>query len=156
MQAKEFKYVNDYRTDEEGTGVYKTHFDYRGGVKLAPYIYDSELAAIACYRAYIDATGHWDGHDWAQANMNDYYELIDMVNATLLSENTIKGNNSIIRTPYSTFYKSESHRNAMLSTEYVYFGASNCYIATDYAEYGAHKCVYFDMFTDELSTPVNP
>lgn len=79
-----------------------------------------------------------------------------MVNATLLSENTIKGNNNIIRTPYSTFYKSEAHRNAMLSTEYAYFGASNCYIATDYAEYGAHKCVYFDMFTDELSTPVNP
>ena len=153
MQQTELKNINKYRAE----------------VGAAPLEFDSELAALACYRAYIDALEDWDAHDWIKApeNQDEAYGLWDLLKLDTWSENTVHGypsnkSYSFKRGPsvpwYINYRNSQSHYEAMIDTRFHYVGSANCYISDYEKENPNHPdavavYVQFDVFTGDLTTP---
>lgn len=153
MQQTELKNINKYRAE----------------VGAAPLEFDSELAALACYRAYIDALEDWDAHDWIDApeNQDEAYGLWDLLAMDAWGENTVHGYPSNKRYSfkqgpavpwYINYRNSQSHYEAMIDTKFHYVGSANCYISDYEKENPNHPnaaavYVQFDVFTGELTTP---
>lgn len=131
---------------------------YRAKAGLEPYVYDSELAAFANFRAWVNQDEALTGHEWVTSGENQ--DIIDLyfagTKAGRLSENLIETANLFPRQWYKTYATSESHYNAMVSSTYHYFGASNLYVDSVTYKTSSNRGVQFDIFTDTLSTAVNP
>ena len=118
-QQAEFDAVNAYRK-EKG---------------LKPYKYDSELAAWANYRGYLNAHDGWEAHDWAKENSveldSEGGRIINRntsIDGFHASENTVTSHGRRVDSdkvcaPY--YRKSESHYQAMISEKFEYIGCSN-------------------------------
>ena len=157
MQAVEFEKVNEYRAE----------------VGIKPLEFDSELAAIACYRGWVDISEGYGAHDWLTDEANDerVNAMIGLLDMSLLGENTVDcGVRSSTQHLHTTFYinyrYSPDHYEAMVNPKYKYFGCSHIYFGNnripeskrrDSSTYHLPMMrVEFDLFTDGLSTPVHP
>lgn len=144
------------------TFAQKVEFDavngYRAEKGLDPYVYDPELAAFANYRAWINQDKALVGHEWLQSGKNQ--DIMDLyfagVDTELLGENCLEMGTVLPKVWARSYATSKSHYDAMVSTKYVYYGASNLYVAD--VQYGVkdYRSVQFDVFTNSLSTAVNP
>ena len=156
-QAKEFEEVNEYRAE----------------VGVEPLKFDPELAAIACYRGWVDISEGYGAHDWLddEANQERANALMDLLHMPRLGENTVDcGVNNASQYIHNTFYinyrYSPDHYEAMINPDYKYFGCSHIYFGTnripesrrrDSGTYNRPMMrIEFDLFTDALSTPVHP
>ena len=45
--------------------------EYRAEIGIEPLTLDSEMCAMANYRAYVNAHDNWDGHEWMRANLDE-------------------------------------------------------------------------------------
>ena len=168
--GSEKKQLTTKLTDMQQTELRNIN-NYRAEVGVAPLEYDAELSALACYRAYIDALEDWDAHDWVQAdeNLDEAYEMVDMMMAESWTENTVHGYPSskeralelCAYTPWYINYRySEAHYKAMVDKKHYYVGCANCYIS-DYKKINPDhpdaKAVYvqFDVFVPALTTPTH-
>ena len=107
MQALELDAINRYR-EKAGS---------------SPVEFDQELAAIASYRAYINATEHIKAHDWLDISGNDVDQcnwIVTALNGTVsgsFSENNYEPRGGIQKMPRSVFAdayaSSDSHYEAM-------------------------------------------
>ncbi len=155
MQAVEFENVNKYRAE----------------VGVKPLKFDPELAAIACYRGWVDISEGYGAHDWLEdkANEERVNAMIKLLHMDLLGENTVDcGMNSSNQYVPSTFYinyrYSPDHYEAMINPKYKYFGSSHIYFGNNRIPESKRKGIYdrpmmsveFDLFTGSLSTPVHP
>ncbi len=105
---------------------------YRAEVGAKAYPFNSELAAFAAYRGYINAHDGYRHHDWFvdEANYDFLWSIVTRNNGNNLAENTwyntyaynVSGN-----TTYAEYRKSEKHYKQMISTRYDIFGSSNIY-----------------------------
>lgn len=119
----------------------------RLGIK--PLVYNPELTALAEFRAWVDAKEGWKAHDWLKApeNKGTIDKMYDIMETTMLSENTVKGGG--LSTNWYTCYKnSKLHYEAMINNQYMYLGISNPHT-------GPHegtRIVQFDMFLEKNAT----
>ena len=118
LQSSEFKSINKYRKD---AGVSALKFD-------------SEAAAFANYRAYVNAHDNYLAHDWMMANL-DYIKtvVIPALNAGAYCENeaeTYSANTTSDHQVHADCYRdSPSHYETMITPRFDAFGASNPYIS---------------------------
>lgn len=157
MQAEEFEKVNEYRAE----------------VDAAPLVFDSELAAVACYRGWVDISEGYGAHDWLkdEANEERANALLDLLHMNLLSENTVhsgvRDSTQYIHTTFYINYRySPDHYEAMINPNYKYFGCSHIYFGKNRipeSRLRSESCynkpmmrVEFDLFTGVLSTPEHP
>lgn len=123
LQAEELKGVNMYRKE---AGV-------------ADIAFDSELAAWANYRAYLNSHDGYKVHDWFRANDAVTDAVMDMYDARSLGENTVTVSCTKSRcsdhncnygdVEYDTYRTSKSHYEAMINAKNDLIGCSNCYKA---------------------------
>ena len=142
QQSHEYKYVNKYRDD----------------VDVQPVALDPESIAMANYRAWYDAEHNMYAHDWTsdQTTSTDVNDCLWRIKCNYLAENTVKWYSTNGKGSYKNFaisYSlSPSHYEAMVSSNYAYFGCSNPYWSNNpdnpFAKNGAtgYAC-QFDMFT---------
>lgn len=157
LQAEEFEKVNEYRAE----------------VGVEPLKFDPELAAVACYRGWVDISEGYGAHDWLndEANEDRVYELMDFLHTDRLSENTVDTGildetAHVQPTFYINYRYSPEHYEAMINPEYHYFGCSNIYSGNNRIPESRKRSgstyskpmmrIEFDLFTDVLSTPVHP
>lgn len=156
MQANEFEKVNEYRAE--------------AGINFLEF--DPELAAIACYRAWVNINEGYGAHDWIEKNKEKAGNLVNLLNANQLGENTVHSgvNNPdyprIHNSYYINYRYSSEHYEAMINPKYKYFGCSHTYFGNNRIPESRRRSestytkpmmtVEFDMFTDTLSTPIHP
>ncbi len=155
VQALEFEKVNEYRAE----------------AGIEPLEFDSELAAVACYRSWVDISEGYGGHDWLndEANGERADALMELLDMSLLGENTVDcGVKDSSQHVYTSFYinyrYSTEHYEAMIKSKYKYFGCSHIYFGNNRIPKSKRKGTYnqpmmrveFDIFTDGLSTPMHP
>ena len=157
LQAREFEKVNEYRAE----------------VGIDPLEFDSELAAIACYRGWVDISEGYGAHDWLidEENEERVNAMMEMLHMTRLGENTVdcgvNGSNQHIHTTFYINYRySTDHYEAMINPDYKYFGCSHIYFGNNRIPESRSRSgstynkpmmrVEFDLFTDDLTTPVHP
>ena len=124
--------------------------EYRAELGREPLVFDSELAAAANLRAYMNASSNMGGHDWANANTNDIYSWIRILGADTFSENTVTMRRAVYKgdTHVNDYANSDAHYEAMTDSRFDFTGISNTYT-------GSNLTSQFDVFTGELSTPTH-
>lgn len=149
IQERELKAVNKYRKE---VGSQEVEFD-------------SELAAFAGYRAYMDCTEGWDEHD-------GLYHLIDNdkmhsvfygpIGAHIYCENkhTVSGRNGWERTADQgkAYRNSESHYETMIDTDFNYVGCGNYYVSDQDYNWGGKydtNVITLDSYADTVDTAYN-
>lgn len=104
---------------------------YRENAGSDPVEFDSELAAFAAYRGYLNANDGWEAHDWVTdaKNYDNVITIIEMMASGdfSLQENTVTWTYKNAR--YSklcakSYYNSMSHREAMNNPENICIGIS--------------------------------
>lgn len=147
------------------TAVQKEEFDAinaeraRLGHQLLEF--DSELAAIANYRAWTNAYENWPAHEWAIQNNDALWDIIGLVHGDTLSENTT----SRFRTVYNGWYRgyavSKPHYEAMTNSRFNFTGNANVYACDNtLPEYTAKwssdtRYIHFDVFMGTLDTALH-
>ena len=145
VQTKELKGVNGWRKE----------------VNAGTVEFDSELAALANYRAYMDCTEGWLDHDGLEHMLDtrEFYKYMDMVDIDTYQEN--KDTNGCYAGNERTFdadvdYRnSPSHYETMVDPEYAYVGCSNFYVSdVDYDWSGKfdNNVITFDTYADTVTT----
>lgn len=124
--------------------------EYRAELGHEPLVFDSELAAAANLRAYMNASSNMGGHDWANANTDDIYSWIRILGADTFSENTVTMRCAVYKgaTHVEHYADSDAHYEAMTDSQFDFTGISNTYT-------GSNLTSQFDVFTGELSTPTH-
>ena len=103
---------------------------YRSDAGEEDYIADSELNAIANYRAYVNQVEGWVAHDWCREDKNHtkIQEWIQANGSASYAENEVEGtrvyDGKVCATKY---YNSPEHCETLLSKKYKYVGMSNTY-----------------------------
>ena len=142
LQELEFEYVNKYR---EEAGV-------------DPVELDPEFLAFANYRAWLDFTGDYTAHDWLKQNADDAYDYLAVMGSETLTENTVCGKCAYGGPCNGNYYlkyrRSPEHYEAMVSKYAAYFGCSNAYWGPD--DNGKYRSCQYDVYTEDLSTYMNP
>lgn len=135
VQAYELRQINESRRIKQ-TGV---------------ITFDSELAALADFRAWKDATDRFDAHDWLGTDEGkaESDRILDMFYTDYFSENTVKSNSSSTVNWFYWYNGSKTHREAMEAAKNKYIGISNPHLNKDW------KTVQFDMFMENLDTALN-
>lgn len=144
VQAREFEEIN---AERERLGV-------------EPLIFDSELAAFANYRCWINAAENYAAHDWAKQHNDVLWDVVATLNGNNIGENTISRFNRYFTGWYRSYARSEAHYNAMTSTKNGVVGNSNVYACDNtleqYSNYKSEtRWVHFDVFMDTVDTPLN-
>lgn len=108
---------------------------------------NSEICAIAGYRAYINAHDGYNAHDWAEENMDlltSYCRTAGLTRS--FSENTVTtyARNVMGKVEEPNYYASQSHYDAMVSPKYNYIGVSNMCNGESYSS-------QFDFFLDTMN-----
>ena len=151
LQAGEYKDINKYRADVDAQDVK----------------YDSELSALANYRAYINSKDNWDAHDWAIQRESDMRSLIIVISPGQYkyAENNVtggKGSDFLYGKLNSrSYFDSTEHYEAMVNTKYNYCGVSNWYIGKNnktntYKKSESYQTSQFDLYLNELHTALHP
>ena len=124
--------------------------EYRADLDREPLVFDSELAAAANLRAYMNASSNMGGHDWANANTDDIYSWIRILGADTFSENTVTIRHAVYKgaTHVEDYADSDKHYEAMTNSRFNFTGISNTYT-------GSNLTSQFDVFTGELNTPTH-
>lgn len=124
--------------------------EYRAELGHEPLVFDSELAAAANLRAYMNASSNMGGHDWANANTNDIYSWIRILGADTFGENTVTIRHAVYKgaTHVEDYAASDAHYEAMTNSRFDFTGISNTYT-------GSNLTSQFDVFTGELDTPTH-
>lgn len=124
--------------------------EYRADLDREPLVFDSELAAAANLRAYMNASSSMGGHDWANANTDDIYSWIRILGADTFSENTVTIRHAVYKgaTHVEDYADSDKHYEAMTNSRFNFTGISNTYT-------GSNLTSQFDVFTGELDTPTH-
>lgn len=145
VQAKELKGVNWFREEVDA-----------GTVE-----FDSEMAALANYRAYMDCTEGWDAHDGLD-HMMDTGELdgyMDTLGMGVYCEN--KDTNGCytgkehVFSAVSDYRASKGHYETMVDPDYAYVGCSNFYVSDkDYNWSGEldNNVITFDTYANVVTT----
>lgn len=133
--------------------------EYRAEVDVHDVVVDPEFLAFAGFRARQDFTGDYNAHEWMRSHVDEVYGYLDFMNADTLSENTVQGTCQAggpgrVYAYYLDYYNSPSHYAAMVSDDYFYFGCSNDYWGPD--GNGGYKRAQYDLYTEALSTYMNP
>ena len=130
--------------------------DYREEVGSQDIIFESELTALANYRAYVNVVEGYYAHDWLNVDNNeaiicDYADTIADWNN--FSENNLTNKHGKVHTgsTFASRYRySENHYAAMIDANYDYIGISNAY-------YSGHHGSQFDLFIGgDIHTPMFP
>ena len=137
---------------QEMNGINK----YRDEVDVNDVSTNAEFLALADYRAWVNYTNDkkyaqvGKGHDWANDNMDDLYDVMDYFGADVFGENTYHADNSagnISNMDYAKGYReSQKHYEAMVSSENKFAAPSNVY-ARWYEDGHVHYCQY-DLYLD--------
>ena len=152
VQSQELSMINKYRADVNAPDV----------------VLDSELSALANYRAYINSKENWYGHDWAIQKKSKLEALIYKIGPIdyQFGENNVttnagtyhlkKGGNVNAR----KYYKSPEHYECMVSTKYNYCGVSNDYIGTNhktntFKKDSLYEGSQFDIYLNKVNTALN-
>lgn len=124
--------------------------EYRAELGREPLVFDSELAAAANLRAYLNASLSMGAHGWANENINEIYSWIDILGADTFSENTVTVYHSVYKgqTRVEDYANSEAHYEAMTAARFNFTGVSNTYTGVDLTS-------QFDVFTGTLDTPTH-
>ncbi len=135
-QAKELKYVNEYREE----------------VGVDPVTADPELMAFACWRAWHDASTMTEAHDWLDHNTDDADRYLADMGLWFYSENTEKTYKAS-RITFATaeqsakgYRNSPDHYAAMVAAENLYFGCSDLYYSDENS-----MIAQFDLFAHEAT-----
>lgn len=122
---------------------------YREGVDSELAKFDSELAAFANYRGYLNAHDGFKEHDWLRDNFGNGEgvagRMLDKitVDGYKFAENTIEfsggsyGDPKRIAAPF--YYESKSHYETMVKPSYIYIGISNINWGTFTETYSRHE-----------------
>ena len=123
---------------------------YRAEIGEAPLTLDSEMCAMANYRAYINAHDNWEAHDWMNANLDEIDSWCIYLGTTVYSENTAttRARDLWGRINADSYAGSKSHYDAMTNGRYNYTGMSNTYVGDD-------STSQFDVFTDDIETAMH-
>lgn len=111
---------------------------YRENAGSDPVKFDSELAAFAAYRGYLNANDGWKAHDWL-LDANNYDNVIAIINKMASTGFHLQENNCewFARTArYSKFcaesyYNSMDHREAMNNPNNVCIGISGVVVNSE-------------------------
>ena len=145
VQAKELKGVNWFREE----------------VDVGTVEFDSEMAVLANYRAYMDCIEGWDAHDGLD-HMMDTGELdgyMDTLGMGVYCEN--KDTNGCytgkehVFSAVSDYRASKGHYETMVDPDYAYVGCSNFYVSDkDYNWSGEldNNVITFDTYADAVTT----
>ena len=148
IQASEIKWINYYR-DEVNAGSVE---------------FDSEMAAFANYRAYMDCTEGWDAHDGlenmcATGKMDTFFDLAHM-DTYCENKDTLGGSNDRVaktrHAAYSDYRSSQGHYETMVDPEYGYAGCGNWFVSDrDYNWAGKYdvNCITLDTYADVVCNP---
>ena len=123
---------------------------YRAEIGEAPLTLDSEMCAMANYRAYINAHDNWEAHKWMRANLDEIDSWCIYLGTTVYSENTATTRARTLwgRINADSYAGSKSHYEAMTNGRYNYTGMSNTYVGDD-------STSQFDVFTDDIETAMH-
>ncbi len=149
IQEREFKAVNKYR---EEVGAQDVEFD-------------SELAAFAGYRAYMDCTKGWDAHD-GMFYLTDNNKMRSMffgpIGADIYCENkyTVAGRDGWEHTADQGkgYRNSEGHYKTMIDTDFNYVGCGNYYVSDQDYNWGGEydtNVITLDSYADTVDTAYN-
>ncbi len=120
-----------------------------------PLEFDSELEAVASYRAYTNASLNLDGHGWVE----DSQEHRDEIHSILGSVHGLKENVTAENTVYMSYYEnaenqakdhfhdyecSKPHYEAMFNGKYVAIGISPTFYETEKYRCGVHFQTFID------------
>lgn len=132
LQAQEFKAINNYRAE----------------VRSQALVYNSELAAFANYRAWVNVHEGYNGHDWMDTAAGD-----DIIRNTVASEFGISCYDenmcewdcakSYGETHSVCYRNSAPHYRALINARYDIYGISN-----SYASKSSKLTAQFDLFGD--------
>lgn len=137
----------------------KAEFDavnaYRAEAGVDPVTADPELMALACWRAWHDASTRTKAHDWMEENGDVLDGYMADMSVWHIAENTTKALNAVSSRDYmrvgltaKCYYDSPRHYEAMIRENHLYFGCSELYYSAE------HKMIaQFDMYTNEPSRP---
>ena len=149
IQEREFKAVNEYRKE---AGSQEVEFD-------------SELAAFANYRAYMDCTEGWDAHDgmfYLIDNNKMRSVFFNPIGADIYCENkhTIAGyaGREHPGDQGRAYRNSEGHYKTMIDTDFNYVGCGNYYVSDqDYNWSGKYdvNVITLDSYADTVNTAYN-
>lgn len=122
----------------------KTNF-YRGEVEAEALLADSELNAIANYRAYVNQTEGWAAHDWIIEHKNLGQQWMADQGSASFAENEVESSSGIAKVCADSYYSSPSHYEAMVATKYKYVGLGNTYKGNTKNERN-HNTYTFDVY----------
>lgn len=142
---------------------------YREEVNSEKVIFDSELAAFANYRSYLNVSENWDAHDWT---INHNEETTDFIENKLKADSTWRYGENNVTTHISSaknhrakchtlsYYKSPKHYDCMVSTKYKYVGTSHDYVGINnktntYKNSSKYQGAQFDIYLNSLSNVYN-
>lgn len=135
---------------------------YRAKVNADPVKFDSELAAIAMFRGYVNVHEGYRDHDYlkdmSNSELDKFFKPVTAKNKGYkFAENTVtwyKPNASSNKICAGSYAKSKEHYNAMVNTKYLYVGVSNEVMESE-NDRNSHS--QFDLyFGDTLDTPLHP
>lgn len=144
------------------TYAQKAEFDginaLRKASGLDPYVFDSELAAYANYRAWVNNDLALVGHDWLHMDCSEEVKdlLFDSLGMDWYSENTLESGSTMPAEWFNSYATSKSHKDAMLAEDTVYVGCSHTYCDNVPFKGRDHRVVEFDVFARDLATVLNP
>lgn len=130
---------------------------YRKKVGADPLVFDSEMAAFANYRSWVNQEKEYVGHTWlhldSSKNTIDLYS--EATSADCISENTLETSTLTVKNWSISYADSKPHYEAMINKEFNYVGTSNLYVDDVAIGTYENRGVQFDIFAGSLSTPVN-
>lgn len=130
---------------------------YRKITGAEPLVFDSEMAAFANYRSWVNQEKEYVGHVWLDISENS--DIIDLyfeaTSADRISENTLETSTLSVKSWCDVYAGSESHYEAMINKNYNYVGSSNLYIDDVAIRTYDNRGVQFDIFAGSVSTPIN-
>ncbi|SCW28256.1 Cysteine-rich secretory protein family protein [Ruminococcaceae bacterium YRB3002] len=102
---------------------------YRREVNVADVQLNSELCALANYRAYLNSHDGFKKHDWAINNDPVIADCLTAMGSTngRFAENTVTQYVPYVQAYYQAYRDSQPHYEAMVSDKYNYTGCSNLY-----------------------------
>lgn len=141
--------LKEIYTSAQLTELYYVN-EYRAEIGEAPLTLDSEMCAMANYRAYINAHDNWEAHKWMRANLDEIDSWCIYLGTTVYSENTATTRDRDLwgRINADSYAGSKSHYEAMTNGRYNYTGMSNTYVGDD-------STSQFDVFTDDIETAMH-
>ena len=144
-QAEELKGVNRWRKE----------------VNAGTVEFDSEMAALANFRAYMDCTEGWNAHDGLNHMLEtrEFYGYMDAVDMDKYQENKCTVGYRVgqerVFDAASNYRNSQGHYETMVNPVYAYVGCSNFYVSDkdyNWSEEHDDNVITFDAYADAVTT----